>query len=305
MVSELDNPAIYRKILESLQTGIYLVDREQRILFWNDGAERITGYLRQDVIGRFCVESLLSNQHGHDTFASDAADAIAAVLRDGKPVAVNVSLCHKEGHRILVRLRAVPIRNSHGTVIGAAESFEESLSVSSWDRRQGKLVDFGCIDEMTGVANREYLLFQIRESLDSFNQYHIPFSVLVVGVDLLAEFQAAHGLRAVSAVERAVAQTLGNSLRPTDSVGRISEHTFLALLSECKANEIESVAKRLAKMVGYTEIRWWGDKLSVTASLGGTASVPGDTVESIVERAEAALYEAASSGTSRIRIKSA
>ena len=231
MVSELDKPEIYRRILESLQTGIYLVDHDQKILFWNDGAERITGHLRQDVLGRFCVEDLLGNRDGNDSFASDAADAIAAVLRDGKPVAINVSLCHKEGHRVLVRLRAVAIRNSHGTVIGAAESFEESLSVSSWDRRQGKLAVFGCIDEESGVFNREYLLFQLRENLGTFDRYRIPFSVLCIQVDQLEHFQAAHGIRAVAAIQRAVAQTLGNSLRPTDLLGRLSERTFLAVLS--------------------------------------------------------------------------
>src|SRR5579862_2286480 len=76
MVSELDKPEIYRRVLESLQTGIYLVDQTQKILFWNDGAERITGHLRQDVLGRFCVEDLLGNRDGHDSFATDAADAI-------------------------------------------------------------------------------------------------------------------------------------------------------------------------------------------------------------------------------------
>ena len=55
------------------------------------------------------------------SFASDAADAIAAVLRGSKPVAINVSLCYKEGHRVLVQLRAVAIRDGHGTVIGAAK----------------------------------------------------------------------------------------------------------------------------------------------------------------------------------------
>ena len=272
MVSELDKPEIYRRILESLQTGIYLVDNDQKILFWNEGAERITGHLRQDVLGRFCVDDLLGNRDGHDSFAADAADAIAAVLRDGKPVAINVSLCHKEGHRVLVRLRAVAIRDSHGKVIGAAESFEESLSVSSWDRRQGKLAVFGCIDEESGVFNREYLLFQLRENLSTFNRYRIPFSVLCIQVDQIDHFQSAHGIRAVDAIQRAVAQTLGNSLRPTDLLGRLSERTFLAVLTECKANEIESVAKRLTKMVSYTEIKWWGDKVSVTASFGGTAS---------------------------------
>jgi PAS domain S-box-containing protein len=48
MVSELDKPEIYRKILESLQTGIYLVDHDQKILFWNDGATR-TGNCRRIV----------------------------------------------------------------------------------------------------------------------------------------------------------------------------------------------------------------------------------------------------------------
>jgi diguanylate cyclase (GGDEF)-like protein/PAS domain S-box-containing protein len=301
-MSELDSPAVFRTILESLQTGIYLVDHDQKILFWNDGAERITGYLRQDVVGRYCVDTVMANRDGQDSFASDAAEAIVTVLRDGKPVAVNVSLRHKDGHRVLVRLRAVPIRNSHGTVIGAAESFEESLSVSSWDRRQGKLSDFGCIDEETGVLNRKYLFFQMREHLATYNEYRIPFSVLCIEIDQLDHFQATHGIRAVAAVQRAIAQTLGNSLRPTDFLGRLSDRHFLAILTECKNPEIESVAKRLKKMVGYAEINWWGDKLSVTASFGGASSVAGDTIDSLVARAEAALEKSETGGGNRLTV---
>jgi len=301
-MSELDNSAVFRTILESLQTGIYLVDHDQKILFWNDGAERITGHLRQDVVGRFCVEALLENRGGHDSFASDAAEAIVTVLRDGKPVAVNVSMRHKDGHRVLVRLRAVPIRNSHGTVIGAAESFEESLSVSSWDRRQGKLSDFGCIDEETGVLNRKYLFFQLQEHLTTYTEYRIPFSVLCIQIDQIDHFQATHGIRAVSAVQRAIAQTLGNSLRPTDYLGRLSDRLFLAILTECKGPEIENVAKRLKRMVGYTEISWWGDKLSVTASFGGATSIPGDTIESLAARSEDALLKSTVAGGNQLTV---
>jgi PAS domain S-box-containing protein len=52
-MSEFDSPEIFRSVLETLLTGVYLVDRNRKILFWNDGAEEITGYLRQDVVGRF------------------------------------------------------------------------------------------------------------------------------------------------------------------------------------------------------------------------------------------------------------
>lgn len=164
------------------------------------------------------------------------------------------------------------------------------------------MAGFGSIDENTGVFNREYLLFQLRESLDTFNQYRIPFSVLCIGVDQIEKFQAAHGVRAVTAIQRAVAQTLGNSLRPTDFLGCLSERNFLAVLTECKGTEIDSVAKRLRRMVGYTEIIWWGDKLSVTPSFGGTASMLGDTVESIIARAEAALNAGDPGVANRINI---
>jgi len=59
-VSELDNPEVFPSILETLPTRVYLVDRNRKILFWNGGAENVTGYLRQDVVGHFLREHLLA-----------------------------------------------------------------------------------------------------------------------------------------------------------------------------------------------------------------------------------------------------
>lgn len=52
-MSLFDDPEILRSVLEDLPTGVYLVGRDGKILFWNSRAERITGHLRQDVVGRF------------------------------------------------------------------------------------------------------------------------------------------------------------------------------------------------------------------------------------------------------------
>ena len=65
---ELNDPEIYRTVLDTLQTGVYIVDRNRRIRFWNEGAEQITGYLRQDVVGRFLRDHFL-------TSADDAKDS--------------------------------------------------------------------------------------------------------------------------------------------------------------------------------------------------------------------------------------
>lgn len=298
----LSDSEIFRTILENLQTGVYVVDRDQRILFWNCGAERITGFLRQDVVGRFCRENLFASKDKNDSFASEAAGAIVAVLRDGKPMTTNVSFRHKEGHRVLVRARAVPIRNGHGSVIGAAESFEESIAVSIWDRRHEKLAKYGCLDEETGALNDGFIRLQVREFLETYGQYKIPFSIVCVRIDRIDELRATYGSKAVGAILRAVAQTVGNSLRPTDFWGRLDEKDFLALLPECNSGDIEKVAQRLKKAVGMAEIRWWGDNLSVTASFGGTTIRDGDTAESLLERAERSLIESATQGGDRVSL---
>jgi len=299
-MSEFDDPKIFRAILDSLQTGVYLVDSNQKVLFWNDGAERITGHLRQDVVGRSSRCDLLAKGDGNTCFVSDATEAIVNVMRDGKPAVVNVSLRHKDGHRVLVRMRAVPIRNSHGSVIGAAESFEESIAVSNWDRRKKKLGAYGLLDPATEVPSEAYMRSHIREQIATFGQCPIPFSVMTIRVDQIEDVRSKYGSGAVVAILRAVGQTLENSIRPTDLLGLGAKNQFLVILTECPAAEVEKVAGRLKRAVPYAEIKWWGEDLSVIASFGGTTVKAEDTVESIIERSEKSLLEGIAAGGSFI-----
>src|SRR5579864_9623865 len=80
---EFNDPEIYQTVLNGLQTGVYLVDRNRRIRFWNEGAEQITGYLRQDVVGRFLRDHLLTSDAVKD-IDSEPDDPINLVFRDGK-----------------------------------------------------------------------------------------------------------------------------------------------------------------------------------------------------------------------------
>jgi hypothetical protein len=59
-------------------------------------------------------------------------------IQDGKALQAQILLRHKTGHRVPVQLWAFPIRNAEGAIIGAAESFEESVSVTDWDRWQNQ-----------------------------------------------------------------------------------------------------------------------------------------------------------------------
>ncbi len=293
---EFIDPSLFRSILENLHMAVFVAGRDGKILFWNDGAERITGYLRQDVIGRACGDNFLGETDGNEKDSSETLAPIAVATRDGKPLQAQVSLRHKSGHRIPVQLWAFPIRDAQGVIVGAAETFEESVSVADWDRRQNKLATYGCIDQASGVLNHGMIYSHLREHLGMFAEHPVPFCLLCIQIDGLEKIHLRDGPAAIAAVLRVVGQTLENSLRPTDFIGRWQENQFLAILAECGDSEISLAAERLRRMVATSKIAWWGDRLPVTISVGGTVVKAADSPDAIVVRAERALRESIARG---------
>jgi diguanylate cyclase (GGDEF)-like protein/PAS domain S-box-containing protein len=298
-MQRLDNPEIFREVLEDLPTGVYLVARDGCILFWNRGAERITGHLRQDVVGRPCREDFLGNSDGAGEEVSAAAAALEAILRDGKAIDWQVSFRHKTGHLVPVRLRATPMRDARGSIIGAVETFDEAVDIAESDRRHSKLAEYGCLDTATGVLNHKMIESRLRECLATFAESHVPFCVLSIAFDHLPDVQSRYGNAAIAAVLRLVGQNLESSLRPTDFLGRWNENEFLAIVVECSLAEISKVADRLRKTLRTAKIKWWGDALPVTASMGATAAKPEDTIPNLIQRAEGALRESMAQGGDR------
>ncbi len=299
---DLADPQIFRSILENLSMAVYVVARDGKILFWNDGAERITGYLRQDVIGRIYEENFLGELDGVESEQGGVRCPIFVASLDGKHVQTQVSLRHKSGHRVPVQLWAFPVRNSQGVIVGGAKTFQEDVAVADWNRRQTKLASYGCIDEASGVLSHGLIHAHIREQLAMFAEHPVPFSILCMEIDNLEKIQSRDGPAAIASVLRVIGQTLENNLRPTDFLGRWQGHQFLAVLTECNGSEVAFAAERLKRMVAGSRIAWWGDRLPVTLSVGGTVVSLGDTEESMVLRAESALKQSADRGGNRVAI---
>jgi PAS domain S-box-containing protein len=232
-MSVFADPEIYRIVPESMQTGLYMVDRDQRIQFWNEGAEKITGYFRQGVMGHFCRDFFPPQMEEGKNGICEIGGAIASVLRDGRPVIAEITLRHKIGHQVMVRIRAIAIRDASGAVIGAAESIDGDPWAFEADRRHRKLASYGCLDEATGVLSDSFIHTHLRENLTTFVEPNIPFSILCFQFDPLGRFRRTYGTGAVNAALRLVAQTVEGNLRPTDFVGHSGGNSLLAILAEC------------------------------------------------------------------------
>jgi len=285
-------------VLECLQTGVYFIDRSHRILFWNEGAEKITGHLRQDVLGRN-IHEVLQPTDEDESEATQPRDSIVEVLKDGRPSISEVMLRHKAGHLVPARMRAVAIRNDHGTIIGAAESFEESVSAADWERRQEKLAGYGALDPTTGVLTENFLLSHLRESLRTFADCQVPFSVAWVHIERVEDIVARYGPGILPVLLRSVGQSLENSLRPTDFLGRKGEWDFMAILTECSRFDVDKVSERLKKSVQGVGIPWWGDRLHVAPTVGAATVQAEDTIESLMARVDHSMDRGTAGGGNR------
>ena len=300
-MTDFDKPEIYRSVLEALPTGVYLVDRHRRIVFWNSGAERICGYLRQDVVGRFLREHLYATYEGVET-GGEEWDPLNQVLRDGKSSTVRVSILHKDGYRVPIILKTVPIRNDRGEIVGAAECFDDNAASAGKSRRKQAFGRLICLDEITGLPSKISMETHLRERIAQVAERHGDFSITLVAVDQLDQITAARGQGVIHSILRVVAHTVENSLRPRDTAGAWGGNRFMVALPDCREENLESVASRLRRMISQSEVEWWGDRFAVTVSLGGASCRPDDTLESLVERAEKGLVVSAAAGGNQVTV---
>jgi PAS domain S-box-containing protein len=246
---------IYRSVLESLQAGVYMVDLSRRILCWNDGAERISGYLRQDVLGRICEESLLMHCDDHGTELCDTACPLSQTLRDSKKREMLVYLRHKAGHLLPVHMWCVAIRDAHGNVIGASQSFEERKPADGLEVRYQELAAHGCLDPILGLPSVAFTRTRLREQMGRFSEHHIPFTMLMISLAGDRAFRAGHGQAAAERMLQSAAQTLSNVLRPADFLGCWERNQLLAILVGSRSKS--SLAQPIAKFLALSQIHWW------------------------------------------------
>jgi diguanylate cyclase (GGDEF)-like protein/PAS domain S-box-containing protein len=279
----------YRAVLESLPTGVYLVDPDCRVLLWSAGAADLTGYLSQEVIGRPCRQDLLIPCTGDSQSACSPESLVHQTMRDGQPRTADLFLLHKDGSRLPVSFRTVPLRDGHGSISGAVVCFDQRVVLPIADPVARRLSLVTAIDPVSGLPDQHATAVRLKAYLGAFEASPVPFGVLCIAVDEMEHLCELHGRKAVEAVLHATGQTLSASVSPNDLVGRWTGDRFLAVITGCTESTLDDVANRLKRVVQLESVPWWGDRLCITLSMGAAIVRPGDTAESLLGRAETAL----------------
>lgn len=285
----IQDPEMYRNILESLRLGICVTDSQKKIIFWNEGAELITARTRMEVLGHSCLENVLSQCNQSSCIQCTEQCPLTIALRDGKTIGAGIFVQHKAGHRVPVHAWTIPLRDAHGSIVGAVLTFEEPPASDTPDPGEESMKLGGFLDDITGLANHIMMQSHLRETLGTFAELHIPFGVVVIEATELGRFRGRYGQDATISILRALARTLRSTVWPSDFVGRWSQDQFLVILNGCSEIALKSVVERMRRTVAGATIEWWGEEHSISVSIGKATAQSGDTVESLMERALAAV----------------
>src|SRR6185437_8896326 len=164
---------------------------------------------------------------------------------------------------------------------------------------RGAVQKLSVTDGLTGLYNRRRLMETLDVEAERSERGAGPFSVLMVDVDHFKKYNDTHGHQAGDAVLTRVAGILKEITRQVDCAARYGGEEFLVLLPQTPVDGAAEVAERLRSQLKASGANGGGDAVTVSV---GVAEFPknGDTTQSVIAAADAALYRAKADGRDRV-----
>ncbi|MBI1309916.1 diguanylate cyclase [bacterium] len=290
----------YLYLLESLYDGFYIANLNQQVLIWSHGLETLTG-----IPWQYALEHRDSNR------------MIQYRDRLGGPVAVQerpaVSTCESRRMQttelqlrtgseewLPVEVQTLPLIDSAGTLHGFAEIFRDT----SGTRQKGHYKDLKLMasrDALTHVANRGELRKQLERQMRDYRdrEYKVPFSVIFLDIDHFKKCNDTYGHAAGDEVLISIARLLQHETYSGEMVARYGGEEFVIVCPESGLRDVFQKAERLRAAIQSAQVIK-SDEFRVTSSFGVATVEPEDEVETLLNRADKALYMSKQQGRNRV-----
>lgn len=291
-----------RDLLENTFEGIYMTDSERKIISWNKGAERITGYSAEDVVGHFCFHNILNHIDFSGNHLCFGGCPMHLTITDGSTREADVLLHHRSGHRVPVTVRTIPVRNEDGEIVGAVEFFIENRDTALMNRAIEEYRSIAMTDGLTEIANRRYIETFLEAKHREFTVFDVPVGILFIDIDDFKYVNDTYGHVVGDDVLKMVAHTLSESTRGTDLVGRYGGEEFVIILAGASEETLFNRAEHMRILIENSYIECDGNKISATISVGATIMLENETTTDFVKRADHLMYQSKRAGKNTVTI---
>ncbi len=287
----------FKSIIDNLHDGLYLVDNNRIITYWNKAAEKISGYMFDEVIGKSCSENILTHVDIDGNNLCKGMCPLASTMTDRKSREAEIYMHHKNGHRVPVSVRISVLTDENGVVIGGVELFTDISNRKTNELRVKELEKMAFLDHLTQLANRHFVQREMQSRLEEIKRFNIPFGVLFMDIDHFKNFNDRYGHDTGDLVLRYVAKTFALNSRPFDFYGRWGGEEFIGIIRNINDVDLRNLGNRVRELIESSYIiNNINQTLQVTISIGATIARKDDTVESLIKRADELLYKSKEAG---------
>jgi len=160
------------------------------------------------------------------------------------------------------------------------------------------------LDGLTKVFNRRALNTYL-ESVTKKGTLKHELHLLILDIDDFKKINDTYGHIAGDKILIFLANLLRKTLRDGDKVFRYGGEEFVIILNRVTTQKCEEIAQRILHNVSTNTLLYKGQSVKITMSIGATKYIPGDTTESLIERADKALYRSKSEGKNQLNMEDA
>ncbi|HNW82640.1 MAG TPA: sensor domain-containing diguanylate cyclase [bacterium] len=290
------------ELLDTLFEAVYFTDNERMIFHWNKAAELLTGFSRDEIAGHRCHDNMLVHVDGEGNSLCTGNCPLLKAIQSKKPNESEIYLHHKDGHRVPVYVRIMPLFNEKGDVTGAIEVFTNSSSRIELTSQIGELKQLSMHDTLTGIPNRRYAEKIILDRIDEMNRFGWRMGLIFFDIDKFKHINDSYSHSTGDKMLKMIANTLRESIRSVDFISRWGGEEFVVILRNVTVEQLTEKAELLRKLVKESFFFENNTLISATISGGATMLIPGDTVESVIERADRLMYGSKNNGRNRITL---
>ena len=190
---------------------------------------------------------------------------------------------------------------NHNEVLALSDKLRRTLDTEQRLREQ--MSRLARVDDLTGLFNRRATLEHLTTELSRCHRFRLSLAVTSMDVDRFKEINDTHGHAAGDQVLRSIGEVLRKGTRDVDLPGRMGGEEFLILMPHLEAPGAIAAADRIRRVIEQREVAAEEKRLKVTVSCGVALFRIDDTVETILARADDALYLAKRNGRNRCEME--
>jgi len=290
-------------ILNNLFDGVYFLDKNKKITFWNKSAEQLTGFSSEEAIANYYCCNMLEHVDENGESMCESWCPISLTLGDGLTREAQVFLRHKDGHRLPVSVRVFSLKDEAGAIAGAVQVFSDNSVREALCQELEQLKDKANFDQLTGMYTRRFGEIVLVAKLAEYQQDGRAVGLLFADIDNFKNVNDIYGHIAGDLVLKTVAKTLVSNVRLGDYVIRWGgEEIIIVLSGHFDSKGLERVANKLRALVQQSEVHSGQDTIKVTISFGATLATKNDTVETLVHRADNLMYQSKKAGRNQVTV---